>query len=69
MVLDFILAIIHSQVGTPQISIPNLGSPPGHSLLHSTQHPASHLCPTKDQTQWKLGNLSSFHTSCKLAIT
>lgn len=49
MVLDFILAIIHSQVGTPQISIPNLGSPPGHFLLYSTQHPASHLCPTKDQ--------------------
>lgn len=39
MVLDFILPIIHSQVGTPQISILNLGSSPERSVLYSTQHP------------------------------
>lgn len=35
MVLDFSLAIIHTQAGTPQISILDPESHPHHSLLSS----------------------------------
>lgn len=43
MALDFILPIIHTQVGTPQISILNLGVHPERSLFSppffTVQHP------------------------------
>lgn len=44
MVLDFSLPIIHTQAGTPQISILDPGSHPHHSPLippHTIQHPVT----------------------------